>query len=64
MPSNSGEGDGTDYDEVGIVIAYGHPSGAVQASHPDTGLKQLGGTPAEAVSELWHLLEEGGVVDA
>lgn len=46
-----------------IEIAYGHPSGAIQASHPETGTKQLGESPSEAVSELWSLLKAGGVVD-
>ena len=48
--------------EVMIGIAYGHPSGAVQAFHPATGLKQLGDSPSEAVDELWSMLEEGDVL--
>ena len=44
-------------ESVLLEIRYGHPSGAVQASHPETGLKQLGDSPGEAVEELWSMLE-------
>lgn len=47
-----------------IEIAYGHPSGAVQAYHPESGIKQLGASPGEAVAELWRILEAGEVVES
>lgn len=46
-----------------IEIAYGHPSGVVQAYHPESGIKQLGGSPGQAVAQLWRVLEQGGIVD-
>lgn len=49
--------------EVMIGIAYGHPSGAVQAFHPESGLKQIGESPEEAISELWSILEKGGHIE-
>lgn len=53
----------TEPEEILIGIAYGHPSGAVQAFHPETGLKQIGDSPGEAVDELWSMLKTGEVID-
>lgn len=50
-------GEGDPYNEVTIHIRYGHPSGSFQAVHPGSGTKQLGETPAEAVREVWSLLQ-------
>lgn len=45
-----------------IEISYGK-RGVVQAYHPRSGIKQLGETPAEAVDELWAMLEKTGALD-
>lgn len=52
-------GEGEPFESVLIEVNYGHPSGAVQAVHPETGQKQLADSPARAVEELWALLRAG-----
>lgn len=60
MESNSNYvGEGDPFDEVRISLRYGHPSGVVQAVHPETGTKQIGESAPEAVRELWSLLRAG-----
>ena len=63
MAENDTDDDVPEPKALGIVIHYGHPSGAVQAYHPKTGTKQLGDSPGEAVDELWRLLKQGGVIE-
>lgn len=40
-----------------VEIEVRYDGGIAQAYHPESGVKQLGETPGEAVDELWRLLE-------